>query len=274
MVAGRQQDRVRELPLRRRGDLADGRRRRQSHAVHREPGPRQLPGLAAARRQLRDHHGPQRRAPSTAGGTFDLKVDTTVVKSAAGHGDQGTDTVSPGVYLVSEAASGATSLDDFATSYSCTKNGHPDVSGPGISIEVAVKFGDAEVCAVTNTLGARTPFGSNVAATPIDVSTGDFPVSILFGFVGSAGVTHARVVGDRPEPAGGFDVDGSYYHLESTAEFAAAEVCFPYTGTPPSIVHWVAGTPEILLTTRHTSTLVCAEVGLVLAVRARPADRR
>ena len=198
--------------------------------------------------------------PSTAGGAFDLKVNTTVVRSAAGHGDQGTDTVGPGVYLVSEAASGATSLDDYATSYSCTKNGHPDVSGPGISIEVAVAFGDAEVCTVTNTLGARTPFGSNVAATPIDVSTGDFPVSILFGFVGSAGVTTLESSATGPNPPAGFDVDGSYYHLESTAEFAAAEVCFPYTGTPPSIVHWVAGTPEILLTTRHTSTLVCAEV--------------
>ena len=125
---------------------------------------------------------------------------------------------------------------------------------------MAVAFGDAEVCTVTNTLGARTPFGSNVAATPIDVSTGDFPVSILFGFVGSAGVTTLESSATGPNPPAGFDVDGSYYHLESTAEFAAAEVCFPYTGTPPSIVHWVAGTPEILLTTRHTSTLVCAEV--------------
>ena len=112
---------------------------------------------------------------------------------------------------------------------------------------MAVAFGDAEVCTVTNTLGARTPFGSNVAATPIDVSTGDFPVSILFGFVGSAGVTTLESSATGPNPPAGFDVDGAYYHLESTAEFAAAEVCFPYTGTPPSIVHWVAGTPEILL---------------------------
>ena len=198
--------------------------------------------------------------PSTAGGAFDLKVGTTVVKTAAGHGDQGIDSVSPGVYLVSEAASGATALDDFATSYSCTNNGHPDASGPGRSIEVAVAFGDAEVCTVTNTLGARTPFGSNVVVTPIDISTGDFPVSILFGFVGSAGVTTLESSPTGPSPPAGFDVDGSYYHLESTAVFPFAEVCFPYTGTPPSIVHWVAGTPEIVLTTRTTSTQVCAEV--------------
>jgi Tol biopolymer transport system component len=198
--------------------------------------------------------------PSTAGGTFDLKVNNTVVRAAAGHGDSGTDSVSPGVYLVGEAASGGTSLDDFASSYACTRNGHADVSGPGSFIDVAVAFGDTEVCTVTNTLGARTPAGSNIAATPVDVSTGDFPVSILFGFVGSAGVTTLESSATGPSPPAGFDVDGSYYHLESTAEFAAAEVCFPYTGTPPSIVHWVAGTPEILLTTRITSTAVCAEV--------------
>jgi Tol biopolymer transport system component len=198
--------------------------------------------------------------PSTAGGSFDLKVGNTVVRAAAGHGDQGTDTVSPGVYIVGEAAAGATSLDDFATSYDCTKNGHADVSGPGSFIEVAVAFGDAEVCTVTNTRGARTPEGSNVAATPVDVSTGDFPVSIVFGFVGSAGVTTLESSATGPSPPAGFDVDGLYYHLESTAEFAAAEVCFPYTGAPPSIVHWVAGTPEILLTTRTTGSVTCAEV--------------
>ena len=106
--------------------------------------------------------------PSTDAGRFDLTVDSTTVWLAAGDGEAGTTPVDPGIHTVSESGSGATSLGDYTTSISCTKNGKADLAGTGTSLDVAVAFGDAEVCKITNTASAPD-------TTPPDVTLDETP---------------------------------------------------------------------------------------------------
>jgi Prealbumin-like fold domain/Adenylate and Guanylate cyclase catalytic domain len=58
--------------------------------------------------------------------------------------------VTPGGYTVSEKAASGTSLSNYASSITCTKNGSSDKSGPGTSLAVSVASGDVEACTITN----------------------------------------------------------------------------------------------------------------------------
>ncbi len=208
--------------------------------------------------------------PSTDPGLFDLMVDFPtaahpIVKSQAGNGGGGFSDVAPGVHTVSEAgseaASATTLLGDYATTISCRKNGSPDASGTGPSLDVAVAFGDGEECTITNTRGAPTDEGSGITVSPPDVTTGGSPVTITFADVILAGVTTVTTSASGPAPPANFELSGSYYYLDTTATFTHAEVCFPYTGSPPSIVHWVAGSPQIEPYSREPDgSEVCADV--------------
>ena len=57
--------------------------------------------------------------PASDPGRFDLKVDSTVVKAAAGDGGSGSTLVSPGAHLVSETAAAGTDLADYKAEISC-----------------------------------------------------------------------------------------------------------------------------------------------------------
>jgi plastocyanin len=84
--------------------------------------------------------------PSSDSGRFDLKVDDTVVKAAAGDGGSGTITVAPGHHHVTEVAAAGTNLANYAASIDCqTKS---KTYGPGW---VDVKAGDEVTCTITNT---------------------------------------------------------------------------------------------------------------------------
>jgi hypothetical protein len=90
--------------------------------------------------------------PAADAGRFDLKVGGAVVKAAAGDGDWGIRSVAPGTYAVSEAAAGATSLDDYDSSVACTKNGQAYKNAEGTSIAgLNVDSDDAVVCTISNT---------------------------------------------------------------------------------------------------------------------------
>ena len=73
--------------------------------------------------------------PSSDAGRFDLKVDGTVVKAAAGDGGTGSTLVDPGHHQVTETAASGTTLADYAASISCLKNGKSAAAtrtnGPG-----------------------------------------------------------------------------------------------------------------------------------------------
>lgn len=89
--------------------------------------------------------------PSDDPGRFDLLVDSTVVRAAAGDLGKGSILVAPGAHTVAEQGANGTGLAGYTSSISCTKNGQPDVSGAGTSIGVTVAGHDAEVCTITNT---------------------------------------------------------------------------------------------------------------------------
>ena len=57
--------------------------------------------------------------PASDPGRFDLKVDSTTVKAAAGDGGSGSTLVSPGAHLVSETAAAGTDLADYSASIAC-----------------------------------------------------------------------------------------------------------------------------------------------------------
>jgi uncharacterized repeat protein (TIGR01451 family) len=89
--------------------------------------------------------------PSSDAGRFDLKVDGTTVKAAAGDGGTGSTLVDPGHHQVTETAASGTTLADYAASISCLKNGRSAATartyGPGW---VDVDYGDEVVCTVRN----------------------------------------------------------------------------------------------------------------------------
>ena len=93
--------------------------------------------------------------PGTDPGKFNLKIDTTVVKSDAGDtGTSGPITVNTGNHDVSEAAGTGTTLADYTSSISCTEDTNTaspvNVSGSGPA-SVPVAEGDAWTCVITNT---------------------------------------------------------------------------------------------------------------------------
>lgn len=101
----------------------------------------------------------------------------------------------------------------------------------------------------------NTPAGDNVQVGPLQ------GVTFTFSHVTSPGETSVTPLSSGPRPPLGYEVLGTYYELATTAAFDSAEVCFPYTGTAPSIVHFLEGAlPVVLSTTRDTGTEVCAVV--------------
>ena len=95
--------------------------------------------------------------PSTDDGTFDLLVDDTVVKAAAGDGDQGSKDVAPGTYSASENGAGGTALADYDSSVACEKNGQAYKDAAGTSIAgLEVDSNDTVVCTITNRASARS----------------------------------------------------------------------------------------------------------------------
>ena len=90
--------------------------------------------------------------PSADDGRFDLKVDSTVVKAAAGDGDSGSKDVAPGDYTVSEDGANGTDLTKYDKSIACVTNGQASESGNGASLGgVTVDSNDTVVCTITNT---------------------------------------------------------------------------------------------------------------------------
>ena len=88
--------------------------------------------------------------PAADSGRFDLKVDSTVVRSNAGDGDgSGPVEVNTGTHTVSEVSGSAGDVDDYVTSIACTPGG-PSAPGPG-PLDVAVTSGADITCTITNT---------------------------------------------------------------------------------------------------------------------------
>jgi hypothetical protein len=83
-------------------------------------------------------------------GTFDLKVDATVVKAGAGDGDSGSTNVSAGTHEVSEGAAGATVLAHYESSIECVDGEETVASGEGTSIDVDVASNQEITCTITN----------------------------------------------------------------------------------------------------------------------------
>ena len=89
-------------------------------------------------------------------GKFDLTIDGQgsygATKSDAGDGDSVTATVPTGDVDLSEVAGTDTSLSDYTSTYSCSAQGHTDITGSGTSIaDLPVADGDSWVCTLTNT---------------------------------------------------------------------------------------------------------------------------
>jgi len=193
--------------------------------------------------------------PSSAPGRFDLSVDSTVIRSAAGDGDAGTVIVDPGSHTVD-----ASDLPDYTSSITCTKNRAPDVAGPGSSIDVDMAARDTEECTIAHAQGAATPVGSPVSVSPPDLTTGSQPVTIRFDDVQAGGITTLSTSATGPSLPVGFAIDGVYYELQTTAAFTSATVCFSYTGLPPAIVHWVGGIPRVDSNPPVVGGMVCTDV--------------
>jgi hypothetical protein len=96
--------------------------------------------------------------PSTDTGRFDLKVDDTVVKAAAGDGDSGTTEVPGGTYTVSEVGAGETNLNDYSSSIQCSDGS----SSAGTSVQLTVSIGDELTCTITNQRKATITVGKTI----------------------------------------------------------------------------------------------------------------
>jgi hypothetical protein len=88
--------------------------------------------------------------PKSDTGRFDLLVDTTVVKAAAGAGAAGSLLVAPGTHQIGEQAATGSNLADYTSSISCTVNGAPGPTGNGTSLPVSANPADQIICTITN----------------------------------------------------------------------------------------------------------------------------
>lgn len=79
---------------------------------------------------------------------------TTFSDSFVGDDTTGAKTVNPGSYKITETAGSSTSLSNYDSSWVCTINGNPAVSGEGTVAEIGVGKNDAAVCTFTNALKA------------------------------------------------------------------------------------------------------------------------
>jgi Tol biopolymer transport system component len=136
------------------------------------------------------------------------------------------------------------------THVACTATDHVGNSSFGLFTVVVLSFNTAE--------------GSGVAVRPVDSTTGADPLSVVFANVTRAGHTTLTTGSTGPAPTAGFEIQGVYYELATTAEFDSAEICFPYTSPPapptPAIMHWVGPLTVIEPASRDTGSEVCAVV--------------
>jgi hypothetical protein len=93
--------------------------------------------------------------PTGDPGRFDLKLTSTtglvrVATPGAGDGDSGTIQVAPGTWTVLENAASGTSLTDYTSSIACTRNGNPNPSGNGTSLQLTLSPADVLACTITN----------------------------------------------------------------------------------------------------------------------------
>jgi hypothetical protein len=109
-------------------------------------------------------------APVDDPGKFDLQVDGMTKKSDAGDGDTtGAIPVATGSnHSVGELAGTGTSLSDYSSSISCTRNGNPADAGSGTTLAgIAVAANDTVVCTIIN---SRLFYPRPKGATPLRVS--------------------------------------------------------------------------------------------------------
>jgi purine nucleosidase len=107
--------------------------------------------------------------PGDDPGRFDLQVDGVTEKTDASDGDTtGPVPVATGTnHSVGELAGTETSLSDYSSSISCTRNGAPAESGSGTSLAgITANPNDVDVCTITNT---RVPYVRPKGASPIHV---------------------------------------------------------------------------------------------------------
>jgi hypothetical protein len=112
--------------------------------------------------------------PASDSGRFDLKVDSTVVKAAAGDGGSGSTDVTVGAHFVSETGANGTNLADYTASIDCQTTAR--TNGPGW---VHVQSGDDVTCTITNTRLGKV----EIAKVTDPHETG----GTAFGFTGFAG---------------------------------------------------------------------------------------
>jgi len=149
--------------------------------------------------------------PLTDAGRFDLFINGTLVRAAAGDGQgSGAVPVNAGINMVSELGSGLTNLADFTSSVLCTHvvNGVTVTvaSGPVTSINVPVAIGDAVRCTITNIRrpsgGGGNGYGTDPKALPTERPYDPVPGGEPAGNTGQSGVTKDQP-SSSPDPGAG-----------------------------------------------------------------------
>jgi hypothetical protein len=135
------------------------------------------------------------------------------------------------------------------------------VSGP----RVELSEDGAETLGLTVEAGAprgSTPMGTDVGVSPVDSATGSQPVTFSFDAVTAGGTTTVTTSSIGPAPSG-FELNGTYYGLSTTATFSGAvTVCisYEYVEDDPllSLYHFEGGAWQDI-TTSSDPGVVCGE---------------
>ncbi|MDX6510824.1 MAG: hypothetical protein QOE36_328 [Gaiellaceae bacterium] len=112
--------------------------------------------------------------PAADTGRFNLRIDSTVVRSDAGDGDgSGPVEVNTGTHTVSEVSGSVGNVDDYVTSIACTPGG---AAGAGAGpLDVVVTSGADITCTVTNTRKASVTIRK--VTDPADAASPQFGFS-------------------------------------------------------------------------------------------------
>jgi hypothetical protein len=133
--------------------------------------------------------------PSSDPGRFNLLIDGTTEASNVGNGGTtGAITVGAGSHAVSETAYSGTSLADYTTTYSWSRNGGTPTTGSGTSVSsITVNDGDTIVCTFTNTRKTGTIEVKKVLDPSSDPGTFDLLIdgATKASDVGNGGTTGA-----------------------------------------------------------------------------------
>ena len=148
--------------------------------------------------------------PASDSGRFNLMVDSTTVKAAAGDGDSGTTTVAPGHHHVYETAAAGTDLADYTASIDCKTKAK--TYGPGW---IDVIAGDEVTCTITNTRQGKVEI-----AKVTDPHETDGPSFAFSGFAGAfsladGGVKTIAHVQPSSDPYAVTEAAAPGYHLTS-----------------------------------------------------------